>query len=523
MNLDTFEKRIDSTILSRGRSSYRENSVLSLEMTSSNHYKAKVRGTRLYEVTVTLDDDREGEDSSCTCPYDWGEHCKHQVAVMYALRHLLDNNKHTMVERPEEVDLAALLEGKSKKELLSFLLPYAKKDPSLASALVAAFPSPNQEVNQTNLGIEFRKACDKGIERTPYEDDMYGWDEYDADEEDEDWQFSSALNKKIEALLGMARSAIQAGDIRHGGSIASMMVHELCSLDYDSEYLLVEIEEVIAQVEALFDDSTIKADDATWLFELFFPEVRDYNDVPQEALLSLCFQVAETEDDQEVLRNYLVDLASEETPVEGHVNHTILTCLELQHCLLIKQHRVDDAKAFALANLAYEGMRLIAFQSALDAKDYALAEKLAKEKEASAYRAYGSIDWSILLFKVYQESGDKAQVRSLAKEFLLHDKLAYYPILKGTYEQKEWEASVDGLLDELQARDGGSMHGNRTKAYLEVLKAEGKLERLLAYIQKQPYLVQSYQEVLLPHYKDEVFALYSKVILSKGETVANRN
>ena len=56
-----------------------------------------------------------------------------------------------------------------------------------------------------------------------------------------------------------------------------------------------------------------------------------------------------------------------------------------------------------------------------------------------------------------------------------------------------------------------------------MLKAEGKLERLLTYIKRQPYLVRTYQDVLLPHYRDEVFALYRTIILAKGETVANRN
>ncbi|MGB4407960.1 MAG: hypothetical protein WBI82_13945, partial [Sphaerochaeta sp.] len=203
------------------------------------------------------------------------------------------------------------------------------------------------------------------------------------------------------------------------------MVHELCSLDYDSEYLNSEIEEVISQVEALFDDGTFNDDDdATWLFGQFFPEVRDYDDGPQEeALLSLCFQVAETESDQEVLRNYLVDLASEETQLEGQVNHTILTSLKLQHALLVKQGRTEDAQAFALDNLSYEAMRKLAFDYALGAKDYALAEKLAKEKESSAYTPRGGMDWSVLLFNVYQASGNREKVRELAKMFLLHDRL----------------------------------------------------------------------------------------------------
>ena len=121
MNLDSFEDEIDSPLIhSRGLSYYRGKSVLSLEMLSPNHYKALVAGTQLYEVMLTLDDNREIEEMSCTCPYDWGEHCKHEVAVLYALRHQLDRGQHERVERPKDVDLTNLLEKRSKEELLSF-------------------------------------------------------------------------------------------------------------------------------------------------------------------------------------------------------------------------------------------------------------------------------------------------------------------------------------------------------------------------------------------------------------------
>ena len=97
------------------------------------------------------------------------------------------------------------------------------------------------------------------------------------------------------------------------------------------------------------------------------------------------------------------------------------------------------------------------------------------------------------------------------------------PILKASYDQKEWEAVVDGLLDEMQARDEAkypSLYGKNP--YPEVLKAEGKQERLLAYVQKNPLLIQSYQDVLLPRYEDEVFALYKQIILEDGQKSDSR-
>ncbi len=521
MNLDTFEDEIDSTILSRGLSYYRGKSVMSLEMSEPNTYIAHVAGTQLYEVTIKLDDDREIEDSSCTCPYDWGDHCKHEVAVLYALRHQLNSTKHEMVERPKVVDLEALLEKKSKKELLSFLLDFAKKRPDVASALVAAFPSPSEEVNLTNLGIEFRRACEGGVESTLDDDDEYGWDD---NGDEDDWQFTAKFKKKIDELLMMARVAIAEGKIQHGGSIASMMVHEISFLDYEGDCFEEEVGTFIMQVAALFDEVTLSSDDVTWLFALFVAEAKNYEGSSQTELLDLCLELAETESDQTELKNYLVALATDQPEGKWGAYATTLNSLELQHALLLKQNRVEDAQGFALANLSCEGMRKIAFDHAMETKDYVLSEKLVKENEASDYRTYGAIDWSTLLFKVYQESGKKGEMRSLAKQFLLHEKIEYYPILKESYEREEWVSVVDGLLDELQAREEGRFTSEyRKNPYPEVLKAEGKQERLLSYIQKNPRSVRSYQDVLLPKYKNEVFALYREIILEDGESSSTRN
>ena len=78
------------------------------------------------------------------------------------------------------------------------------------------------------------------------------------------------------------------------------------------------------------------------------------------------------------------------------------------------------------------------------------------------------------------------------------------------------------MLDELQnsARKNWPYTGN---PYPKVLKLEKKHQRLLAFVQENRYWVREYQDVLLPRYQDEVFALYRQIILERGEAVASRN
>ena len=154
MNLDSFEDSISPQItLLRGLVYYQEDNVLSLEMGEPNRYSAFVKGSTIYQVSLTLDDQREVSEMACTCPYDRGDYCKHEVAVLYALRCQLDRGEDAMVEGPALVDLRSLLEGVSKEALLDFLVGYATRSPALVRDLVIAFPSSDEETNLTNQGI----------------------------------------------------------------------------------------------------------------------------------------------------------------------------------------------------------------------------------------------------------------------------------------------------------------------------------------------------------------------------------
>ena len=527
MNLYDFEDYVEPTItLLRGRSYYRDGRVLSVEQRDSDHYTAFVSGSEIYQVTFTLDDESEVGEMECTCPYDWGEYCKHEVAVLYFLRRMLDDpetekkkeKEIDMVERPESVELRSLLEEVSKEELLTFLVEYAQTSPALVSALVLAFPSSDDQVNLINLGIEFRGACAHGAEITYYGRD-YSWE--DENEDAYIWHFTAPFKRKIEELLKMARSALMEGRVRYAGSIASMMVRELSSFDCFTEHIGEDVEASITLITSLFDDFVPSLEDGRWLFAQFFAEAKNYEYEMQATLLRLCIQFADSMIDQNVLENYLVELASQESEGIFGFNCMIQNSVELRYSLLLKQQRIDDAQAFALENLHYGSLRKLAFDHAMTTKDYPLAERLAVESEWTGRRREGAPDWDELLFRVYQESGDTEKMRTLSRRLLLEGDLAYYPILKATYEDGQWEKVVDGLLDELQNSDRKNWPytGN---PYPEVLKAEKKIGRLLAYVQKSPSLVRYYQGELLPRYQKEVFDLYKGHILKLGETVSER-
>ena len=85
MNLQNFEQFVEAKIVERGFDYYQNGDVHRVEKVSENEFSAVVFGSRIYTVYVKLDGS-EIVEYECDCPYDWGDTCKHAVAVFYKLR-----------------------------------------------------------------------------------------------------------------------------------------------------------------------------------------------------------------------------------------------------------------------------------------------------------------------------------------------------------------------------------------------------------------------------------------------------
>ena len=85
MNLQNFEQFVEPKIVERGLDYYENEDVRKVEKVSENEFSAVVFGSEIYTVYVKLNGN-EIIEYECDCPYDWGDTCKHAVAVFYKLR-----------------------------------------------------------------------------------------------------------------------------------------------------------------------------------------------------------------------------------------------------------------------------------------------------------------------------------------------------------------------------------------------------------------------------------------------------
>ena len=85
IRLDNFEQAVEPTIVQRGRMYFRSGSVIKCT-DDDGEVNAVVQGSEQYKVSMVVDDDGVVHEHRCSCPYYWGEFCKHEVAVLYYVR-----------------------------------------------------------------------------------------------------------------------------------------------------------------------------------------------------------------------------------------------------------------------------------------------------------------------------------------------------------------------------------------------------------------------------------------------------
>ncbi len=85
MTLTDFEKFVDAKIVQRGYRYFKDDDISKVEQIGEGEFNALAYGTNIYDVYVKIDDEKIVEHF-CDCPYDWGDVCKHEVAVFYKIR-----------------------------------------------------------------------------------------------------------------------------------------------------------------------------------------------------------------------------------------------------------------------------------------------------------------------------------------------------------------------------------------------------------------------------------------------------
>ncbi|MEM9846327.1 MAG: SWIM zinc finger family protein [Bacteroidota bacterium] len=129
MTIHNFESYVEPKILERGSSYYYGGAVEVLEQLEAGEFSASVEGQQDdYEVFVKLDSAQNIVESHCTCPYDWGVTCKHEVAVYYTIKIKKLYKKKVAADA---IDLMHKIDQMSADDLKTYLHDLLKRDRTL--------------------------------------------------------------------------------------------------------------------------------------------------------------------------------------------------------------------------------------------------------------------------------------------------------------------------------------------------------------------------------------------------------
>jgi uncharacterized Zn finger protein len=127
MTINNFEQNIDTRLLERGLQYYQEGNILTIEQIDEGIWEAIIAGSENYHIAIELNHEKIIK-SSCSCPYDLGEYCKHKIAVFNFLKYSdLAKNPHS--EKIKKVQY--IVDDFSPEKLKIILLDILKENKDL--------------------------------------------------------------------------------------------------------------------------------------------------------------------------------------------------------------------------------------------------------------------------------------------------------------------------------------------------------------------------------------------------------
>lgn len=490
MNLNNFEEDFDIKILKRGKNYYHDGAVLSIEMVSKNEFISEVEGCEIYEVSVEMDDNGDIYDISCDCPYDMGEYCKHEAAVLYALR---DQNVKTIKSAANQPNLPQLLAKCNGTQLVEIILKHAKEDKSFASYLRMKL---SESSDSNSIISDFKRISDRYFKGRSDIDDIL--------------KASELLIDKTEKLC----SSIEKVQVY--AEIITMLEKDIeNSYDYDFDEESWELFETISDCSTYMESAVkiiVRSKNendiaAVWEYilkhwhgsfridgeERFFP-----------ALLCLC-EVPEYRIKLDEV------LASRQMSVDGYRKNEI----DNQRFSIIKSYGTKAEIAnYINSHIDNPDFRSLAIEHAMKSKDYIRAEQLALEGISLDKSRFSSVScWHYLLHDIYKLSGDTKKLTDICYILIKDGKTDYYKEWKSLIPKENRSDEINHLLNEPQ-----------NFSYEYIISYENMNDRIYQLCCKTPSKISYCYEMLkATEFMEQSKKLYEKLIRDNGEQASNRS
>ncbi|MCL2362330.1 MAG: SWIM zinc finger family protein [Defluviitaleaceae bacterium] len=506
MTLLNFENYIDSKILSRGKEYYQAGYVASLEY-DGDEWVANVEGSEEYTVSVSLSSDGEITDTYCDCPYEWGDYCKHQVAVFYEIRDKgqkilagIKSNKPAKREKLENI-LAKL----DKEALIALIVEYAGTYKQIKSEIQFRF---SEKEDVTNSARQVIRSAINAVKHRGYVE----------------YRDVGAATDGAEIVIQMMDDKIAHGDISTGVSLGVVVAEEMMDLiaycDDSNGYVGGAISTVISKIQDAILAMPINCRDSKKIFQTILSHALDdiydgWTEWPM-AFFSALVPLCNDRNNREQLERYLsVSDSGGSRDLSRDFDYRHKQWLRLQ---IIKQFDGDEAaRNYIEQNLDNYDFRIITIKFAIAEGDYDKAVALCIEGESDYSQSRGYVkQLRELRYTAYEAAGKIPELKSLALTLLLDGDFAYFLKYKDLHTKEDW---LPAYYDVLDKTEGNNIHG----IYVEIITHEKHKPRILAYCKKSQYAIVRLHTYLLPEYKQEVGEIFTEYIRAQATRADNRS
>lgn len=503
-----FEKYVDDKILSRGMSYFKNGQVTYCEELSPGVFEAVVEGTEDYEIRLTVRKNKLKE-FSCTCPYDYGNICKHIVAVLYYIK-----NEEDAVKRPdskkepgrkpaaskrktvtEQID--EMLGSLSHNDLKSFIKEQCINDPAFRRSFRSGFlykssaESPDKYREQVKNILRSAKDKDRFI----------------------NWSRAGMVGKAVHAMLNIAMKHGETGNWLSACHICFPVAEEMVkALDFADDSNGDVGGNIETAFEILYSVATTQIPEEIRVY-LLDQVLRDYKKNIfagwdwHTYLLDIAVQLATTEKEAGIVTTLLH--AHPRSEFEGE------QMTKLEYDLILKMKGHGEAEKFASQNLNTPDLRRKALEKALKDKNFEKAKSLAHDgiRNDSDTKPGLALEWYDWLLRTAMAEKDKPHVIEYARHLFIdgfRKEQDYYGILKQNTDPSDWTGYVEGLIDEIRRKSRWVNMDVIGKIYI----AEQWWDRLLKLVSETKHLpyIQHYEQYLAAGYSAELAEFYEKGI-----------
>lgn len=452
---------------------------------------AVVQGTENYRVTIRVKGNIEGR---CTCPYDWGGHCKHIVATLILYSKSYEKIKGG--KKREESRVNAVLNQMTVEKLKEFLSAEFKKDPKMRTRFLIYFTEEGDEKSLHDYKKEISQLYWDAAGR-------HGLLDYDR-------RINFADIHDIAERYTEKRSFLEAAKIFQ--ALSEAIAENMDMVDDSNGYYGGEFDDAMEKLVTCINEAGLgheeKRPHIDYLFKKFIENEPDYfQENYDQALRQMCTSEEDLRHWKTLLGPYLTELPNYEKNWNEY--YDAKQVLMMQIFVLDK---LSEEELYGLLERHYRRDRdlcLLFAERLLEDGELTRSMEVAEEG-VSVFPDRLASELRMFLSKFYRKNSPEKYKENLKNLFLLERDLSRYDELKRVSSKEEWGNLLGEIVNNLSKR-GGTGESSLIDVYLREGMFDEALRKVLA--SKSLDMLSRYRRDLSVMYPKEYFNAYKELLI----------